>query len=110
MEKGLVALQSAEMLPRRALRVAVGVAGRDVETIEQPQAILQIGRRLWLPVLLWQSSPKAGEGVAPGLLAAGQIQALEGLLHSLVRREAGPLMPPGLHRLLRLLEIAQGLL
>jgi hypothetical protein len=48
--------------------------------------------------------------VAPGLLAAGQIQALEGLLHSLVRREASPLMPPSLHRLLRLLEIAQGLL
>lgn len=83
MEKGLVALQSAEMLPRRALRVAVGVAGRDVKTIEQPQPILQIDRRLWLPVLLWQSSS---------------------------RGEAGPLMRPGLHRLLRLLEIAQGLL
>lgn len=84
--------------------------GVDRQTIEQPQAILQISGRFRLPWLLWQIPPEAAEGVAPGLLAAGQIQPLERLVHGLMRREAGPLMSPGLHRLLRLLEIAPNLL
>ena len=48
--------------------------------------------------------------MAPGLLAQGQIQPLQRLLHRLMGGETGPFMPGGLHRLLRLLQIPQGLI
>ena len=110
MEKGLFTLQSAEMLARCAFWIAVGIAGWDVEAIEQPQAVLQIRRGIRLPIPLWQSSPEPREGVPPGLLPQGQVQPFEGLLHRLVRREAGPFMAAGLLRLIGLIQITQGLL
>jgi hypothetical protein len=36
MKEGLLALQSAEVLTRCALRIAVGIAGGDIEAIKQP--------------------------------------------------------------------------
>jgi hypothetical protein len=110
MKEGLLTLQSAEMLPRRAFRVAVRVAGGDREAIQQPQPVFQAFGRRRLPILLRQHRPEPGEGMAPGLLAQGQIQPLQRLLHRLMSRKTGPFMPGGLHRLLRLLQIPQGLI
>jgi len=42
MKKGLLTLQSAEMFSRRALRIAFGVAGGNVEAIQQPQPVLKV--------------------------------------------------------------------
>ena len=56
------------------------------------------------------SSPEPGESVAPGLLAKGQVQALECLLGGLMGREAGPLMAVGLHGGGSLFKVAQGLI
>ena len=93
MEEGLLALQSAEMFARRALRIAVGVAGGDVEAIQQPQPVFQVRWRLGSPGLPRQSRPQTAEGVPPGLLPQRQVEGLEGLLHSLMGRETGPFVP-----------------
>lgn len=81
MKKGLLTLPSAEMCTWCACWVAARIAGGDREAIQQPQAIFEAFGRRRLPILRRQHRPEPGEGLAP----------------------------PGLHRLLRLLQIAQGL-
>jgi hypothetical protein len=45
MAKGVVALQTTEMVGRGSIREAIGIAGGDVESIENAKAILQIAHR-----------------------------------------------------------------
>ena len=76
---------------------AIGVAGRDIQRIQDAQTVLQIadagrqggadGRR--------QITAGAPEAVAPSLLAMGQLRTLQGLLHRLMAGEAGPFMVAG---------------
>ena len=110
MKKGLLALQSAEVLSRRAFRVAVWVTGGDVEAIEKPQPVFQVSWRLGGPDLPRQSRPEAAEGVAPDLLPQRQVEGLEGFLDSLMGGKAGPFVAARLHRLRSLLKITNGLL
>ncbi len=98
------------MFTRCALRIAIGIAGGDIETIQEPPPVFDAFGRRRLPILLRQHRPEPGEGTAPGLLAQGQIQPLQRLLHRLMSCETGPFMASGLHRLLRLLQIPQGLI
>ena len=90
------------VLTRCALRIAVGIAGGDREAIQQPQPVFEAFGRRRLPILLRQHRPEPGEGVAPGLLAQGQIQPLQRLLRRLMGRlmggETGPFMASGLQR------------
>jgi hypothetical protein len=97
MTKGVLALQPAEMVGRGTVGQAIGVARRDVQRIQDAQAVLQIadagrqgdgdGR--------WQIAPRTPEAVALRLLAMGEVQTLQGLLHRLVAGEASPFMVAG---------------
>jgi hypothetical protein len=97
MTKGVLALQPAEMVGRGTVGQAIGVARRDVQRIQDAQAVLQIadagrqgdgdGR--------WQIAPRTPEAVAPRLLAMGEVQTLQCLLHRLVAGEASPFMVAG---------------
>ena len=76
------------------LRKAIGIAGRDVESIQHPQPILQIGhvagQRGSHPSR--QVLEGASKAVAPDLLAMVQVQGLERFFCCLVTGKAGPFM------------------
>jgi len=73
------------MVGGSSIRKAIGVTGGDVEGIEDPQAIFQIGNSLaqCLPIRRGQIKEGPAKAMAPGLLTTLQMQSLERLFHSL---------------------------
>jgi len=92
MAKGVVALQTTEMIGGGSVREAIRVAGGDVQRVEDSQTVLQIrnyGRQIRCHVF-GQIAIGTAKPMTPHLLAQMQVQGLERLLHSLMGREAGP--------------------
>jgi hypothetical protein len=105
----LADLQTFERCLVELAERAAGFSRRRQHRVERSRSFEAFG--WWrLSILLRQHRPEPGEGVAPSLLAQGQIQPLQRLLHRLMGGETGPFMASGLHRLLRLLQIPQGLI
>jgi hypothetical protein len=112
MAQGVVALEPPEVVGWGSIGQAMGGAGGDVESNEDPQAIFEIAhgggqgggdRRRQIPI-------RSAQAMAPHLLAVVQVQALEGLLHGLMASKTGPLVMPsgGAHP--RQLQIGPGLI
>jgi hypothetical protein len=78
MAESVLALQAAEMIGRGPFRQAIGVAGGDVQSIQHPQTILQIGYGGNQPDgdPGRQVAEGAAESMAPALLAMAQVQCL----------------------------------
>jgi hypothetical protein len=74
---------------------AAGFSRRRQHRLERSRSFEAFGWRR-LPILLRQRRPEPGEGVAPSLLAQGQIQPLQRLLRCLMGRETGPFMASAL--------------
>lgn len=97
MTKGVVALQAAAVIGGSALRQAIGIAGGDVQGVEDPEAILQVwhlggeglgdgGRQI---------AERTAEAMAPALLAVVKMQGLQGFCHRLMAGETSPLVVAG---------------
>src|SRR5262249_16185862 len=95
MADGLVALEGPVMLERRPLGMAVRIARRDVEGVEDPTLLDKHpgngdrGREL---------AEEPSDDVAPRLLSEMEVQGPHGHLGRLLGGEAGPLVasvPPG---------------
>jgi hypothetical protein len=110
MGKRLLTLQSVELFTGRALRIAVRIAGGDVEGIQQPQAILQtVGRgRYWDPVG-GNSHPQAREGYPRLTVPRASLSALRAFISGQMGRKACPFVALSLHGGCRLLQIAASL-
>jgi hypothetical protein len=84
--------------------MAVGIAGGDVETVEDLCLLDEIVRDIDR-----QLAQQARHHVTPGILGKGEMDGFDGLLGGLLGGEAGPLVAPVAARRLRLLEIADSL-
>ena len=112
MAQGIVALEPAEVISRGPIGQAIGVAGGDVEGIEDPQAIFEIWHRFT------QGGRHKGreipqrpaQAMAPLLLPMMQVQAFESFLHGLMAGKASPFVVAsgGAHP--RQLQIGPGLM
>ncbi len=95
------------MVGWRPIRKAIGIAGGDVEGIEDAKTILEIRHRLRQRSC--RGSGEIAEGspqpVAPHLLAEVQVEGLEGLFHGLMAGEAGPFVVSGPGAQPRLLQV-----
>ncbi len=91
MKQALLALQSAEMFTGGSLRVAVRIAGGDIEAIQQAEPVFKRFRRRWLQLILaGHFGPDPSESIPSDLLSQGHIQGFERFLSCLMGGKAGP--------------------
>lgn len=100
MAQRISTLQRTVVFERRTFGMAVGVPGRDVEVVEHPAFLDQVGRTRDRRFL-----EQSRDHVTPGFLPERQVQRPIRLLGRLLSREAGPLVPPGPLRISRLIQI-----
>ncbi len=83
MAERILALQAAEMIDGSTFLQAIGIAGGDVQGVEDPESILQI-RHLGIQILghsrRWIEEGTA-EAMTPALLTVMQMQGFESLLY-----------------------------
>jgi hypothetical protein len=112
MAEGVLALQAAEMIGGSTFRQAIGVAGGDVEGVEDPEAILQI-RHLSIESLghgRRQIAEGAAEAMTPALLTMVQMQRLQGFFHGLMTGKTSPLVVASAGAQLGLSQVGLGLM
>lgn len=112
MAEGVVALEPAEVIAWGPIRQAIGIAGRDVKRIQNPQAVFQIAYPLaqGLAHADGEIAAAPAQAMAPGLLAVVEVQSLQGFLHGLVAGKTGPLVVARCCAHLGQLEIGPGLM
>jgi hypothetical protein len=112
MAEGVLALQAAEVVRGSTFRQAIGIAGGDVQGVEDPEAILQVlhlggeglgdgGRQI---------AEGTAEAMAPALLAMVKMQRLKGFFNSLMAGETSPLVMAGAGAELGLGQVGPGLM
>lgn len=92
------ALKTSKVIDWSAIRKAIGVAGGDVERIENAQPILKIRHRRGQGSdgLGGQIPEGATQAMAPHLLPQVKMQRFESLSHRLMGGKAGPFVMPRL--------------
>jgi len=99
MAEGVRALQAAEVIGGRTFRKAIGVSGGDIESIQHPQPVLQIGDNVGqICRYSWrQLTEGTAEAMAPALLTLLKMDGLQGLFKSLITGEASPSSGSSVH-------------